>query len=161
LDNFIIFPIGIVHVNVEDKIVRLSKNVEGVIEIFEEFSEGLHNIKGFSHLILLTFLHKIGLEARRVLKVRLRHAIEMGVPEQLVPEVGVFACDSPSRPNPIGVSIIEVLEIEGRFIHARGIDVFDGTPVIDIKPYTPYRKVERINVPEWFTNITKYLGREP
>jgi tRNA-Thr(GGU) m(6)t(6)A37 methyltransferase TsaA len=150
-----------VHVNVEDKIVRLSKNVEGVIEIFEEFSEGLYNIRGFSHLILLTFLHKIGLESRRVLKVRLRHAIEMGVPEQLVPEVGVFACDSPSRPNPIGVSIIEVLDIEGRFIHARGLDVFDGTPVIDIKPYTPYRKVEMINVPEWFSNITKYLGREP
>jgi tRNA-Thr(GGU) m(6)t(6)A37 methyltransferase TsaA len=150
-----------VHVNVEDKIVRLSKNVVGVIVIFEEFSEGLYNIRGFSHLILLTFLHKIGLESRRVLKVRLRHAIEMGVPEQLVPEVGVFACDSPSRPNPIGVSIIEVLDIEGRFIHARGLDVFDGTPVIDMKPYTPYRKVEMVNVPEWFSNITKYLGREP
>ncbi|MGB9728198.1 MAG: tRNA (N6-threonylcarbamoyladenosine(37)-N6)-methyltransferase TrmO [Nitrososphaeria archaeon] len=161
MNGFTIFPIGVVHVNVEDKIVRFSRNVEGVIEIFEEYSEGLHNIRGFSHIILLTFLHKIGVDARRTLKVRFRHAIEMGVPEELVPEVGVFACDSPSRPNPIGVSIIEVLKVEGRFIHARGIDVFDGTPVIDIKPYTPYRRIEMVNVPEWFSNIAKYLGREP
>jgi len=159
--EFKVFPVGVVHVNVEDRVVRCSENLEGVVEVFEEYSQGLTNILGFSHLILLTFLHKVGSTGRMTLKVRLRRAIEGGVPEELVPEVGVFACDSPHRPNPIGLSIVEVLRVEGRFIHVRGVDVFDGTPVIDIKPYTPYRRVEEVKVPEWFSKIVKYLGREP
>lgn len=161
MEGYKVFPIGIVHVNVEDKLVRFSDNLEGVIEIFEEFSEALYNIEGFSHLILITFLNKIDLDGRRILKVRLRRALEKGVPEELVPEVGVFACDSPHRPNPIGVSVVEVIKFEGRFIYVKGIDVFDGTPVIDIKPYTSYRRVEKLYVPKWFSNIVKYIGREP
>ncbi|MEM2153511.1 MAG: tRNA (N6-threonylcarbamoyladenosine(37)-N6)-methyltransferase TrmO [Nitrososphaeria archaeon] len=156
-----IYPVGVVHINVGDDVVRLNENLEGVIEVFEEFSEALQNIEGFSHLIIVTFLHRIDINGRRVLKVRPRRALEKGVPKELVPEVGVFACDSPSRPNPIGISIVEVLKVDGRFIHVRGIDVFDGTPVIDIKPYTPHRRVEKLNVPNWFSNITKFIGCEP
>ncbi|MCX8188691.1 MAG: tRNA (N6-threonylcarbamoyladenosine(37)-N6)-methyltransferase TrmO [Nitrososphaeria archaeon] len=161
MEAYQIYPVGVVHINVGDDVVRMHENLEGVIEVFEEFSEALYNIEGFSHLILITFLDRIDLRGRRVLKVRLRRAIEKGVPETLVPEVGVFACDSPNRPNPIGVSIVEVLKVKGRFIFVRGLDVFDGTPVIDIKPYTPYRRVEKFNVPGWFSNIIKCIGREP
>lgn len=161
MTSYQVYPIGVVHVNAGDEVVRFSENLEGIIEVFEEFSEALYNIEGFSHLILLTFLHKVDLSGRRVLKVRIRRALERGVPEELVPQVGVFACDSPHRPNPIGVSIVEVLKVEGRFIYVKGVDVFDGTPVIDIKPYTPYRRVEKLTVPNWFSNIVKYIGREP
>lgn len=161
MKTYQIYPVGVVHVNVGDNVVRLNENLEGIIEVFEEFSEALQNIEGFSHLIIITFLDRIDSNGRRVLKVRPRHAIEKGVPKELVPEVGVFACDSPSRPNPIGVSIVEVLKVDGRFIHVRGIDVFDGTPVIDIKPYTPFRRVEKVNVPNWFSNIIKFIGSEP
>ena len=70
-----------------------------------------------------------------------------------VPESGVFASDSPVRPNPIALSILKVMGIEGRFIGVSGLDVFDGTPVLDIKPYTPDRVVKGYKVPYWYKNF--------
>ncbi|MCD6380775.1 MAG: tRNA (N6-threonylcarbamoyladenosine(37)-N6)-methyltransferase TrmO [Candidatus Odinarchaeota archaeon] len=147
-------PIGIVHTEYEDEEVSSSfHGVEGTIEIFPDYSEGLIGLEGFSHIILLSYLNKVKEEDRKVLKVRYRRFLRFGFSMDEVPESGVFASDSPVRPNPIALSILKVMGIEGRFIRVSGLDVFDGTPVLDIKPYTPDRVVKGYNVPDWYKNF--------
>jgi tRNA-Thr(GGU) m(6)t(6)A37 methyltransferase TsaA len=154
-------PIGIVHTNVNENELLQERLVEGRLEIYQDFIEGMNSLDGFSHLILITFLDRVSSEARRTLKIKFRHLQRAGIPLDVLPEVGVFASDSPHRPNPIGISIVETIKFDGRFIHVHGLDVYDGTPIIDIKPYTPFRRIQNIKVPEWFSKISSYLDREP
>ncbi|MEM3404237.1 MAG: tRNA (N6-threonylcarbamoyladenosine(37)-N6)-methyltransferase TrmO [Nitrososphaeria archaeon] len=158
---FTIKPIGIVHIDVADNDIRNRGSAQGKVEIYEEYAEGLHSLEGFSHIILVTYLHHIKEPERRILKVKFRHLQSLGIPLETLPEVGVFCSDSPHRPNPIGVSIIHVLKIDGRIIYADNLDLFDGTPVIDIKPYTPFRRIESLNVPEWYAKIIALVKKEP
>ena len=158
---FQLTPIGIVHISVNENELHQKVSVEGRLEIYQDFIEGMNSLDGFSHLILITFLDRVSSEARHTLKIKFRHLQRAGIPLDVLPEVGVFASDSPHRPNPIGISIIETIKFDGRFIHVRGLDVYDGTPIIDIKPYTPFRRIQSIKVPEWFSKISSYLDREP
>lgn len=160
-------PIGVVRVNVSDDEVRnswISEGVEGIVEVFPEFQAGLEGIDGFSHIILITWLHKVKSEHRSVLKVRPRRLARFGIPLSELPLVGVFASDSPVRPNPIGVSIVELIGRCGGTLYVKGLDLFDGTPVLDIKAYTPDRAVSGVRVPEWYLKTEqvarRYLGRE-
>jgi len=127
-----------------------------VLEIYEEYAEGLCGIEGFSHLIVIALLHKVPEERRSTLKVRPRRLKLLGLSEE-VPEVGVFCTDSPHRPNPIALTIVELVEVSGRFLRVRGLDLFDGTPILDLKPYTPSRRVEEVRVPEWYQRALKRL----
>jgi len=95
----------------------------GIVEVDPRFAAGLREVERFSHLILLYWMH----EARRDL-------IEQ-VPAHLGHARGVFALRSPVRPNPIALSVVELLRVEGAKLHVRSIDCLDGTPLIDIKPY--------------------------
>jgi tRNA-Thr(GGU) m(6)t(6)A37 methyltransferase TsaA len=101
------------------------KDVKGKVEIFEEFAEGLKDLDGFSHIILLFHLH---LSKDRPLRV---------IPYMDDVERGVFSTRAPARPNPIGMSIVRVDKIEGRVIFVRDLDIVDGTPLLDIKPFVP------------------------
>lgn len=97
----------------------------GTIEIYPQYAEGLRDIEGFSHIILLYHFHlaKAGpLLVKPFLDDQTR---------------GVFATRSPSRPNPIGLSTVQLTRIEGNILHIKGVDILDGTPVLDIKPYLP------------------------
>ena len=97
----------------------------GVAEVLPEFALGLKDLEGFSHIILLYHLH----EVRRV---------ELMVTPFLDSEVrGVFATRAPTRPNPIGLSIVELLRVEGNRLYLGNVDILDGTPLLDIKPYVP------------------------
>lgn len=156
-------PVGMVHVDLSDDEVKASLNgVEGVIEMFEEYAEGLHGIEGFSHLIIIALLHKVSEVQRRTLRVKPRRLRLLGLSEDDVPEVGVFCTDSPHRPNPIALTIVELLEVNGRFLKVRGLDLFDGTPILDIKPYTPSRRVETFKLPEWYRKVLEKLReRDP
>ena len=152
--NLELKPIGVVRVGVDDEAVRNSwKGVRGELEIFPEYEEGLDGIDGFSHLILLTYLDRIGDEGRRVLKVKFRRLRRFGIPYEDMREVGVFCTDSPVRPNPIALTIVRLLGRRGRFLSVDGLDVFDGTPILDIKAYTHRRMVKEISVPKWFEEI--------
>jgi tRNA-Thr(GGU) m(6)t(6)A37 methyltransferase TsaA len=96
---------------------------EGVLEILPEFETGLIDIDGFSHLIVLWVFHRSeGFEL-------------MGTPPCDNRPHGVFATRSPKRPNPIGLTVVELVRRDGRNLHVRGIDMLDGTPILDIKPY--------------------------
>jgi tRNA (adenine37-N6)-methyltransferase len=96
---------------------------EGVLEILPEFELGLTDLEGFSHLFVLwVFDRSEGFEL-------------LGKPPVDDRPHGVFATRSPRRPNPIGLTVVELLRREGRFVHVRGVDMLDGTPILDIKPY--------------------------
>ncbi len=98
-------------------------DTEGVLEILPEFETGLTDIEGFSHLILLwVFDRSGGYEL-------------MGTPPSDNRQHGVFATRSPYRPNPIGLTVLELFRREGPRLHVRGVDMLDGTPILDIKPY--------------------------
>ncbi len=153
-------PIGVVHVGLRDEDVKSSwEGVEGVVEVFPQYEEGLDGIEGFSHIILITYLHKTTEEHRKVLKVKHRRLKRFGIKIDDIPEVGVFCTDSPHRPNPIGLSIVELLRRNGRFLYVKGLDLFDGTPVLDIKAYTRDRIVEEIKVP-WWVEVLERRVRE-
>lgn len=105
------------------------------MEVFPEYSEGLEDLDGFSHLHLLYFFH---LAKPFALKVR---------PFLDDTERGLFATRAPSRPNPIGISVVRLMKVEKHRLHVEDIDVVDGTPLLDIKPYVPefdVRKADRI-----------------
>lgn len=148
-------PIGYVSVDASDEVVKDKwEELVSKIVILPEYSEGLVGVEGFSHLIVVFHLHKVGEDKRRILKVKPRRWTKYGVRLEELPEVGVFATDSPHRPNPIGVSIVEVLKIEDSTIFVRGLDAYNGTPVLDIKPYTPSRRVKIRSLPRWFLTLT-------
>lgn len=104
-------------------------DAEGVITITPDFELGLTDIEGFSHLIVLWEFDRV-------------QAFELlGTPPADNRKHGVFATRSPRRPNPIGVTVVELLRRNGAELHVRGVDMVDGTPILDIKPYLS-------NVPE-------------
>jgi tRNA-Thr(GGU) m(6)t(6)A37 methyltransferase TsaA len=153
-----IIPIGIIRTSASEEEIKNSyEGVEGIIEIFEEFSIGLDKIDGFSHLIIIFWMDKVNEENRKTLKVKHRRLLRFGFKENELPEVGVFCTDSPHRPNPIGITIVELINREGRFLKVKGLDAFNGTPIIDIKPYTYDRIIENIRVPIWFKEILEKL----
>jgi tRNA-Thr(GGU) m(6)t(6)A37 methyltransferase TsaA len=107
---------------------------EGVLEILPQFEAGLKDIEGFSHLIVLwVFDRAQGFEL-------------LGTPPSDHRPHGVFATRSPRRPNPIGFTVVELLERDGRALRVRGVDMLDATPILDLKPYlssVPEEKLRR------------------
>ena len=149
-------PIGYVHVKYSDEDVRhswIGGGVEGTIEIKEEYAEGLEGIDGFSHIIVVVWMHKAVPWHKKVLKGKPRILTRFGIPEKELPLLGVFSTDSPDRPNPIGIDIVELIGRDGRFLRVKGLDLFDGTPVLDIRPLSPDYVPENIQVPEWFSEL--------
>lgn len=154
-------PIGYVHTDASDEDIRAgAKDVISEIEILPEFEEGLEGIDGFSHIIVLFYFDRLRPEQIGVLKVRPKRLLRLGLRPEDVPLLGVFSLDSPSRPNPIGLTIVQLLGRKGRFLKVKGLDAFDGTPILDIKPYTPNRVIVGVDVPEWYRRLTKLIGGE-
>lgn len=122
-------PIGVIHSPYKTKkempIQAYTSKQIGEVEVYKEYAEGLKDIEGFSHIIVLYLFHKSGEYSLHV-KPFLDESSH-----------GIFACRHPDRPNPIGVSTVRLLERKGNVLRVEGIDVLDGTPLIDIKPYIP------------------------
>ena len=123
-------PIGVIHspfTSLEQMPIQPTgaASAPGTIEVFPEFAAGLQDLEGFSHLYLLYHLHQV------------RQARLQVIPFLDSRPRGVFATRAPSRPNPIGLSLVELLRIEGSALHVSRLDVLDGTPLLDIKPYIP------------------------
>lgn len=123
-------PIGVLHTPFQQREGTPRQAVgareyTATLEIFEEYQEGLKDVEGFSHLVVLFSLHRVE-----------RADLTACPPWDDKPH-GVFATCSPFRPNPIGLSVVHLEKIEGRFLTIRGVDMLDGSPVVDIKPYIP------------------------
>lgn len=105
---------------------------EGILEILAEFEPGLTDIEGFSHLFVIwAFDRSEGFEL-------------IGSPPFDERPHGVFATRSPRRPNPIALTVVELLRLDGPRLHVRGVDMLDGTPILDIKPYMSSIPVEKL-----------------
>lgn len=151
-------PIGYVrHPYNDDEVKRAMEGVCGEIRIYPRYRDGLRGIEGFSHVFVLAYLHKVTDKQREVLTVRFKRLTMFGFSLEELPEVGVFASDSPHRPNPISLSVVRVMGVRDDAIEVCGLDLFDGTPVIDIKPYTPGRAISPVEVPKWFRDIAEKL----
>jgi tRNA-Thr(GGU) m(6)t(6)A37 methyltransferase TsaA len=133
-------PIGVIHSPFkEPKGTPIqpagAKGIRGTVEVFPEYAKGLKDVDGFSHLILLYHFHLSqgsSLEAKPYMDNQAR---------------GIFAMRSPNRPNPIGISVVRLVRIEENILHIQDVDIVDGTPLLDIKPYVPefdIREVEKI-----------------
>ena len=103
------------------------------IELKAEFTEGLHLLDKFNYIYVLFHVHKLERPASLTVTPPWTHDLQ----------VGVFASRSPARPNPIGVSVVKIKRIEGNVIYVSGLDVFDGTPLLDIKPYIDQLDVKK------------------
>ncbi len=133
-------PIGIIHTPFKDvKGMPIqtvgAKGIQGTIEIETEYADGLKDLEGFSHIFLIYHFH-----------LSLSYSLQV---KPFMDDVlhGVFATRAPKRPNPIGISVVRVLRVEGAILHIENVDVIDGTPLLDIKPYVPELdalKAERI-----------------
>ncbi|MDP2798472.1 MAG: tRNA (N6-threonylcarbamoyladenosine(37)-N6)-methyltransferase TrmO [Deltaproteobacteria bacterium] len=130
MKEIILRPIGIIRSPFKDiKGMPIqptaARGVTGTIEIEPEYVDGLRDIEGFSHLILVYHFH-----------------LSEGYSLEVMPFLddhlhGVFATRAPRRPNPIGISTVRLVKVEGRTLQIEDVDVVDGTPLLDIKPYVP------------------------
>ena len=114
-----------------------AKGIEGKVEVFPEYAEGLKDVEGFSHIILVYHFH---LSKKPSLKVKPFMDDQMR---------GVFATRAPSRPNPIGISIVRLIKIEENILHVQDVDIIDGTPLLDIKPYVCEFDPKEVNKIGW------------
>lgn len=123
-------PIGIIHSPFKElkgiPIQPTMSDMKGKIKIFSQFQAGLKDLSGFSHIICLYFFDLVKLPVPLQSKPFLQNE-----------KKGVFAIRTPFRPNPIGLSILELLSIDNNILHVNNLDILDGTPVIDIKPFVP------------------------
>jgi tRNA-Thr(GGU) m(6)t(6)A37 methyltransferase TsaA len=130
MKNITYHPIGLLHTpftDLQGMPIQPSgaTSAPGTAEIFPEFAAGLQDLEGFSHVILLYHLHAV-------------RKVDLTPTPFLDSEPhGVFATRSPSRPNPIGLSIVPLVRVEGNLLHLQNLDMLDGTPLLDVKPYVP------------------------
>lgn len=137
-------PIGIVHSPFklpQDVPIQsvAAKGVAGHVDVATEYVEGLKDVDGFSHLILIYHFH-LARDYSLLIKPFLEKRLH-----------GVFSTRAPSRPNPIGVSVVRLVKREKNILHVQDVDIIDGTPLLDIKPFVPdfdQRKAARIG---WLT----------
>ena len=127
--EYLMKPIGVIHspfsTKEETPIQPVRSQARGLVEVYPQFEAGLDDLEGFSHLFLLYVFHR---SEEYDLKVRpfLDDSLH-----------GLFATRYPCRPNPIGLSVVELVSRQGSRLEIQGVDVLDGTPLLDIKPYVP------------------------
>lgn len=115
-----------------------AQDIEGIVEVFPGYIEGLKDIEEFSYLILIYDFHLIQ-ESSLLVKPFLDTELH-----------GVFATRSPGRPNSIGLSVVGLINVEGNKLHIRDVDIIDGTPLLDIKPYVPEFDARKTGKIGWF-----------
>ncbi len=140
--DIVLKPIGFVRNGIQEFAGHDWENVISEIVIKPELSEALDNLNEFSHIIVLFWTQR---EVKKIIpyKIHMQH-------NPSKPLVGLFATRSPDRPNPVAKTTVQLLERRENILKVKGLDAFDGTPVIDIKPYIPgYDSVDDAKIPEW------------
>lgn len=145
--NIIFEPIGIIHSpfkTLEDMPIQPTSqaSLPGMVEIFHHFSAGLKDLDGFSHIYLIYHLHRAAPPKLTV------------TPFLDTQPRGLFATRAPSRPNPIGLSLVQLARIEDNWLHITHLDILDQTPLLDIKPYIPeFEPGENVSI-GWLAQAT-------
>ncbi len=139
--------IGIIRNKIDEKLPRCQwGNAESEIVLNPDLSEALDGIEEFSHIAVLYWLHKVPSQTQPRLKTHPQGRADL-------PLVGIFATRSPYRPNRMGLTVVRLLERRGNILRVSGLDAFNGSPVIDIKPYFYRDSVDELQTPHWATKI--------
>jgi len=138
-------PIGLVKTEATEEELKDGRSVSEII-LSKDLEQGLEGVEEFSHLFILFWMHRIPRSKKMVLRVHPRGCRDL-------PLVGVFATRTPYRLNPIGLTVVELIERKGSTLKVKGLDAADGTPVLDIKPCDPWGLDKKIRVPEWWNRL--------
>jgi tRNA-Thr(GGU) m(6)t(6)A37 methyltransferase TsaA len=140
-------PIGIVKSTATEPVDENWGHIISEIHLADPLTPGLQGLEQFSHLIVVFFMHQATFSPPTDLVRRPRGRADM-------PKLGIFAQRAKHRPNPIGVTAVEIVEIAGKVIKVKGLDAIDGTPVLDLKPYVPvFDRIDKAAVPEWMERL--------
>ena len=135
-------PIGLIRTEVADAdVARHRRDMVSSIELFADYAPGLLGIEAYSHLLILFALHRAAAPASMTAHPR----GDLSQPAQ-----GVFAARGRNHPNSIGLAVVELLGVDGATLRVRKLDAYDGTPLLDIKPYDSYDVVQEPRVPSWW-----------
>jgi tRNA-Thr(GGU) m(6)t(6)A37 methyltransferase TsaA len=140
-------PVGIVRTQAVGDEVK-DKNHLSEIYLDCELEPSLKGITGFSHVFVLFWLHQITAKKRETLKVHPRGRRDL-------PLLGVFATRTNLRPNPIGLTLVELAKVQHNVLTVRGLDAYDGTPVLDVKPYDTWDCALNVRLPDWWKKLEK------
>jgi tRNA-Thr(GGU) m(6)t(6)A37 methyltransferase TsaA len=146
-EKIVLNPIGHVKTEAVGDEVKDKSRISQII-VCDELVEALEGVDGFSHLFVLFWLDQISSKQRMTLKVHPRGRMDL-------PLLGAFATRTNLRPNPIGLTLVELLKVEGNTLTVRGLDAFDGTPILDIKPFDSWDNAEKARVPEWWIKLNR------
>ena len=126
---------------------RMSRrDIVAEIVMREELARALLGIEEWSHLFVLFWMDQLAAKLHP-LATHPRHRADLQ-------EVGIFAARGRDRPNPIGLAVVELLKRDGNILTVKALDAYDGSPILDIKPYDPYDVVSDLRVPAWWTNVS-------
>jgi tRNA (adenine37-N6)-methyltransferase len=145
--KIVLRPIGVVRTRAIGNEVR-DKSHLSEITLNPDFHPALEGIREFSHVFVLFWLHQISDAERRKMKIHPRGRKDM-------PLVGVFATRSKYRPNPIGLTLCELISVQDTVLTVRGLDAFDGTYVLDLKPYDSWDCAPDAKVPQWWMKLER------
>jgi tRNA-Thr(GGU) m(6)t(6)A37 methyltransferase TsaA len=138
-------PIGFVHTSTRPEQVKKRQHISEIV-LRTDLTDALYGLHEFSHIFVIYWLHEISAQQQQILKVHPRGRREL-------PLIGVFATRTPLRPNPLGLTITELMGIEGNIIRVRGLDAYNGTPVLDLKPVDHWDTDLELRVPNWWAQL--------
>ncbi len=135
-------PIGFVRTKGKEHDFRSRRtDIISQVVLYRRYANGLTGIEEYSHIFILYWLHKVGRAKRQHVLIYPKNRTDL-------PQIGVFSTRQSNRPNPIGLTVVELLQHRSNVLKVRGLDAFDGTPILDIKPYNRRDIPERIRAPD-------------
>lgn len=140
-----VVPIGIIHTPFKCKknmpIQPFKSKVSGTVEVFKKYEEGLSDVDGFSHVLLVYRFHR-----SKGYKLKVRPFLDRR-------ERGIFSCRYPRRPNQIGISVVRLTSRHKNILTVENVDMLDGTPLLDIKPYNPHFEPKKGVKIGWYKDV--------
>jgi tRNA-Thr(GGU) m(6)t(6)A37 methyltransferase TsaA len=146
-EKIILKPIGFVKTEAVGDEVKDKTRISQIV-LHKELIDALKGIEDYSHLFVLFWLNQISNKQRKTLKVHPRG-------RQDLPLLGIFATRTNLRPNPIGLTLVELVKAEDNVLTVRGLDTFNGTPVLDIKPFDSWDTAKDAKMPQWWMKLEK------
>ncbi len=146
-EKVVLDPIGYVKTEAVGDEVRDKSKISQIVLNYG-LVPALDGITGFSHVFVIFWMSQIQKNRRMILKVHPRGRMDM-------PLLGAFATRTNLRPNPIGLTLVELLKVKDNILTVRGLDAFDGTPVLDLKPFDSWDSAVKARVPEWWIKLNE------
>ena len=142
-------PIGYVLSSVNERMDENWGEIKSKIILNSKHTGALLGLENFSHAIIVSYLHQANYKKEKHLQRRPRNL-------ETMPKVGIFSQRAKDRPNPIGITAVEIITVGDDYLEIKGLDAINETPILDIKPYYPhYDKIDSPKVPEWVDRLMK------